>query len=301
MAEVFGIIAGAVNIATTFSAVIEVFDYVQLGRRFGRDYQTSQLKLTLLRLRLSRWGEAVDVYNDPQLGDPSATPTEIKVAKDTLQQILALFEDSCKTSRKFGVRDAAGSPRAVDPAAEPDLAAALAVENKMKSLAKRRQKGSSFSRLTSWAVHHGAALKTLIDDISALAGELEALFPAPKERTRALAEREVSVVQGEGEAKALALASDKLDEVIHEAVAAAGGGGRRGHTYKGVEISDAAVVANGTAYFDNFNYGAAGPGGELRSGASHLYEGVKIEGNGKTVVLNGDRYGGVDPFAVMRG
>ena len=84
MAEVFGIFVGAVNIATTFSAVIEVFDYVQLGRRFGRDYQTSQLKLTLLRLRLSRWGEAVDVYNDPQLGDPSATPAKIKAAKNTL-------------------------------------------------------------------------------------------------------------------------------------------------------------------------------------------------------------------------
>lgn len=300
MAEVFGIIAGAVNIATTFSAVIEVFDYVQLGRRFGRDYQTSQLKLTLLRLRLSRWGEAVDVYNDPQLGDPSATPAEIKAAKDTLLQILVLFEDSCKISKKFAVRDAAGSPPPADPAAEPDLAAALAVENKMKSLAKRRQKGSSFSRLTSWAVHHGTALKTLIDDISALAGDLEALFPAPKERTRALAEQEVSVVQGESEAKALAQASDKLDEVIHEAVAAAGDG-RRGHTYKDVEISGADIVANGTAYFDNFNYGAAGPGGELPSGASHSFEGIKIQGNGKTVVQNGDRFGGADPFAVLRG
>lgn len=301
MAEVFGIVAGAANTAATFSAVIEVFDYVQLGRHFGKDYQTSQLKLTLLRLRLSRWGEAVDVYNDPQLGDPSATPAEIQAAKDTLLQILVLFEDSSKISKKFGVRDAVGSPPTLDPAAEPDLVAALAVENKMKVLAKKRQRGSSFSRLTSWAVHHGTALRTLIDDISALASDLEALFPAPRERIRALAEREVAVVQGETEAKALALASDKLDEVIHEAVAAAAGNGRRGHTFRGVEISGAAAVSNGNAYFDNFDYGAAGPGGGLPSGASHSFEGIRVEGNGRTVVLNGDRFGGADPFAVNRG
>lgn len=301
MAEVFGIFVGAVNIATTFSAVIEVFDYVQLGRRFGRDYQTSQLKLTLLRLRLSRWGEAVDVYNDPQLGDPSATPAKIKAAKNTLMHILMLFEDSCRISKKFGVRDAAGSPPPGDAAAEPGLAAVLAVENKMRALAKKRQKGSSFSRLASWAVHHNTALKTLIEDISALAGSLEVLFPAPKERTRAMAEREVATVEGEEEAKALALASDKLDEVIHKAVAAAAGERKRGHTYRGVEISGAAAVAIGDAYYDNFDYGAAGREGMMASGASHSYDGVRIEGNGRTVVLSGDRFGGADPFAVTRG
>jgi hypothetical protein len=68
MAEPFGILSGAVSIAAAFTACVDCFEYVKLGRRFGRDFQTSQLSLTCARLRLSRWGVAVRVYDDPQLG-----------------------------------------------------------------------------------------------------------------------------------------------------------------------------------------------------------------------------------------
>lgn len=64
MAEIFGAVAGAVSVAAAFSAVIDVFDKVQLGRNFGRDYYTGQLQLDVLHVRLSRWGKGVDVYTD---------------------------------------------------------------------------------------------------------------------------------------------------------------------------------------------------------------------------------------------
>lgn len=291
MAEVFGVVAGAVNIAATFSTVIEVFDYIQLGSRFGRDYQTSQLKLTLLRLRLSRWGEAVDVYNDPQLGNPSATKAEIQAAKDTLLQILALFEDSSRISRKFATRDGADPPPGT--AGEPDLAAALTAENKMRALARRRQKGTSFARLTRWAVQHSTALRTLIDDISVLVNDLEVLFPAPQSHVEALASEEVAQVQSsEAEVRALAIASEQLDAVMHKAASTAA---ERfgGHRFRDVEISDVAAVQNGDAYYAGFDPGA---GKEMPRGALHSFEGVRIKGNGRTKVLNGDRFGGADPF-----
>lgn len=59
MAEVFGIIAA------TYSIVIDVFDHVQSGRNFRRDYETNQLRLRLVELRLLRWGAAVDIHNEP--------------------------------------------------------------------------------------------------------------------------------------------------------------------------------------------------------------------------------------------
>lgn len=201
-----------------------------------------------------------------------------------------LFEASNKISKKFAARDGGGPPP--EPAEEADLAA-LAVDNTMKALAKKRQKGSSLARLTSWAVHHGTALKTLTDDISALADDLEALFPAPKAPTQALAREEVAQVAGiEDGVRALSLASEGLDGVLHEAAAAAA---RGGHTFRDVEISDVAAVQNGDAYYANSDCRARGA---APAGASHLFEGVRISGNGKTVVLNGDRFGGADPFAV---
>jgi hypothetical protein len=61
MAEPFGIVAGAVGIAATFKACVDCFEYIQLGRHFGRDYQTDLLSLNCARLRLTRWGQAVNI------------------------------------------------------------------------------------------------------------------------------------------------------------------------------------------------------------------------------------------------
>ena len=78
MAEPFGIVAGAIGLATTFTACIDCFEYIQFGRHFGRDFQTDQLALSCARLRLTRWGESVNIYDDPRLGRPDATATEIQ-------------------------------------------------------------------------------------------------------------------------------------------------------------------------------------------------------------------------------
>jgi hypothetical protein len=77
MGELFGIVAGAVGIAAAFTACVDCFNYVQLGRRFGQDYQTDILSLSCARLRLTRWGQAVDIYGDTKLGRADATAAEI--------------------------------------------------------------------------------------------------------------------------------------------------------------------------------------------------------------------------------
>lgn len=100
MAEAFGIFAGAVNVAATYSTVIDVFDDVQSGRHFGRDYETSQLRLRLVELRLSRWGAAVDIRNEPQFSDRSATETDTQLAQHTLWQVLRLLEGCYKASKR---------------------------------------------------------------------------------------------------------------------------------------------------------------------------------------------------------
>ena len=87
MAEPFGIAAGAIGIATAFTACIDCFEYIQIGRHFGRDFQTDLLSLSCARLRLTRWGESVNIYSDPELGKPDATAPEIKFVKDTLGNV----------------------------------------------------------------------------------------------------------------------------------------------------------------------------------------------------------------------
>ncbi|KAH0366138.1 hypothetical protein KCU65_g5576, partial [Aureobasidium melanogenum] len=101
MATAFGIVSGSVGIATAFSACVECFGYIQVGRHFGKDLQTALLTLGMLRLRLSRWGEAVNIYDDPKLGNPGATQKDLQLANDTVFQILVLLDNSSQVAKTF--------------------------------------------------------------------------------------------------------------------------------------------------------------------------------------------------------
>lgn len=115
----FGIVAGSIGIAAAFGACVDCFEYIQLCRHFGKDYQTNILIIDLLGLRLCRWGEAVNIYEDLRLGTPTASLVELQTAKDTLLQILVLFADSEKLSKKFKL---SGKDGELSQSASTDLA-----------------------------------------------------------------------------------------------------------------------------------------------------------------------------------
>lgn len=62
MTDPFGVVAGAIGIAAAFTACVDCVGYVQFGRHFGQDFQTDLLTLNCARLRLTRWGQAVNIY-----------------------------------------------------------------------------------------------------------------------------------------------------------------------------------------------------------------------------------------------
>lgn len=50
------------------------------------------LELSVLRLRLTRWGEAVKIYDKPALGYYKPHPDDFKEARQALVDIIALFD-----------------------------------------------------------------------------------------------------------------------------------------------------------------------------------------------------------------
>ncbi|KAK7427632.1 hypothetical protein QQZ08_005907 [Neonectria magnoliae] len=286
MVEPFGVVSGAVGISAAFSACIDVFKYVRLSRRFGKDYYTSQLKLTLLQLRLSRWGEAVRVYEDPQLGNPSASDAEVQAAKNVFLQIRELFEDRNKTSQMFGASasdDGVGLPTT---GSDGEIAALL-VNRKMRDIAETRQRSASLPKLVSWSIHHSAAFRTLINDIAELLGDLERLFPLPPTTQNRLLALEATQTQTVEEMRVLATSSEGIDDALHQAVKR-----KTGHEYRKINIdsgTDGATI-NGNLYSDDYK-------GSDGGGASHSYEGIDIKGTTGLRVLDGNRYGGPDFFS----
>ncbi|GAW25229.1 putative small s protein [Rosellinia necatrix] len=281
MSDPFSITAGAISVATAFSACIEGFKYVQLGRHFGRDYQTFTIRLAYERERLARWGEAVHVDTDPRLSRPDATAKETQIATETLVQITMLFTDTEKISKMHGAKTRA---RADLPAlATDELGPAVAtLRNRMREPSVKRQR-SSLLKLITWAIYHKSEYQELIANIAALIDNLEKLFPAPQPPLKS-DRGETAENCSAKPPKVLEDAPRNVDGAARAAVLETGVDHRhtgRGHQYTNIAINGEAHIG------DIFSDGWRGA-----YGASHRYNGLLVGTNAK--VLVGNKFGGKD-------
>jgi hypothetical protein len=220
MAEAAGLVVGVVALAGLFNNTVECFEFVQLGRTFGKDFQTSQLKLDSARLRLSRWGKSLDldedVRNTTLLEGRFGSESTIKHAEDLLGQITELFADAEGVSNRYNNRTAPQDDSLVVYNPHTDLDPATAkLHEKMRQLAIERQNRSGVRQKTKWALYQKNQFRHLIDDITELVDSLVGLFPATQQTQRNLCDAEVSAI-GENESisvlREIAAAQDKLLE-----------------------------------------------------------------------------------------
>lgn len=100
--EPAGFAIGVAGLAGAFTACVDCFEYVQLGRQFGQDYGKCLLRLDTANVRMSRWGEAMGLGPRPSLKQQiSASDEEMRTAQSLLEQILEGFKDAEKISERF--------------------------------------------------------------------------------------------------------------------------------------------------------------------------------------------------------
>jgi Skp family chaperone for outer membrane proteins len=231
MAEAAGLVVGVVALAGLFNNTVECFEFVQLGRTFGKDFQTSQLKLDSARLRLSRWGKSLSLDNDVpdtlSLQGRVGSEANVKHAEALLGQIVELFADAEGVSKRYRGRTEGqdGSLAVYDPQTDLDPAMAK-IHEKMRQLATERQNRSGVRQKAKWALYQEKQFRRLIEDITELVNNLDSLFPATQQSQRELCNIEVSAI-GEGQdisvLKEIAAAQDKLlEQAITKAAEGAG-------------------------------------------------------------------------------
>jgi len=97
--ESVGFAIGVAGLAGVFTACVDCFEYVQLGRQFGQDYEKCLLKLDAAKVGMSRWGAAMGLGPDPYLKQQiSASDNEIRLAQSLLEQILDSFSSYLSSS-----------------------------------------------------------------------------------------------------------------------------------------------------------------------------------------------------------
>jgi hypothetical protein len=197
--EAGGLFVGIVALAGLFNNAVDCFEYVQLGRSFGTNFQTSSLKLDNARLRLSRWGQAVGLsgeLKDPRsLQEATVQKEDIPKAERVLGQILELFADAEGISAKYkrSVKPDDASLAILDVHADMD-AVGQSLHNKMRKLCIKRQNGTPLRQKVKWALYEEKHFKRLIEDIINLVSALPEVFPAVKQEQLKLCETEVSEI-----------------------------------------------------------------------------------------------------------
>ncbi|KAI5460182.1 prion-inhibition and propagation, helo domain-containing protein [Mariannaea sp. PMI_226] len=182
MAEIFGKVTATADVGQLFTSCVQCLEYIQVGRHFSKTYQSDLVTLRLLGMRLSRWGTAVKIYDNPPLTPLrllGASDVELIATRESLLQMLALFEDSAKESLKFKLERQPGED--LRPYTVEDLGeTGHMIAKFMGELASRRRKGASNLKLVSWTVYEKNHLLSLINEISGAIDNLEQVFPAPQ-------------------------------------------------------------------------------------------------------------------------
>ena len=221
---------GAIGLVGTFSACVDCFDYFRIGRNLGSDYETSVLKLDIIRLRFTRWGESIGIGQGDEdvavapLKDRRAIPNkDFATVERTLGQILRLFENAAETSNRLKFKSLANEPIVSEDIALEN-ATMRTLHDHMRTLALRRQKQSTMLQKMRWALHRKRDLEGLIEDLTELVTALIELVPAKSQEelcNRELAELSTdqnlvildNVLQDPvGEEKS------RIDEVFHRRV-----------------------------------------------------------------------------------
>jgi hypothetical protein len=230
MAETAGLVVGVVALAG-------LFNNVQLGRTFGKSFQTSQLKLDNARLRLSRWGKSLglneDIRDTASLQGRYGSEAAVKHAEALLGQIIDLFAEAEGASTKYKTRTPelqGPSLAAYNPKTDLDPAPAT-LHAKMRQLAIARQSRSGVRQKAKWALYQEKQFRRLIEDITELVDGLVALFPAAQLAQRELCDAEVAAIDVGG-AEAMAVLREVAaaqDTLLEQAIVRAADGAGTSH------------------------------------------------------------------------
>jgi hypothetical protein len=177
MAEAVGLVIGAISITSHFTTCLDAFEYIQLGRQVGADFELQALKLEILKLRLSRWGECINEFDGSRHFDEAA----VQHATTILRHIATAFSTTQKFASRYGGTRADENATSSEAVGRANVDYSL-LRSKVSKLALQRQKRTSFTRRVRWTLYDRKKLETLINDLSVLIDNLIDLFPLVQDR-----------------------------------------------------------------------------------------------------------------------
>ncbi|KAI0387783.1 prion-inhibition and propagation-domain-containing protein [Hypomontagnella monticulosa] len=286
MAEIFGVVVSTLSVATLFDNCVDCFRYIQLGRNFGRDFERCQLKLDIAMTRLSRWGQAVGINENPLFKENSSNQISQQV-QAILEEIEQLFHSICKSSKRYEITAKPGNLTYLEP--ENMQPAALRLHKRLHLIASWRQRQTSLPKKITWALYDASEFDKYIGHLTGFVDDLEKLFPI-KDNYYKLVEIEIEDVNDEPSLTLLQHTAAETDQVLADAAIKKLEGCRVRNSAKSTHLEEQARMRVGNEWSE------AAPAQCLSSVDWAVNEVEVVVAKGTSVFHVGNSYGGRSVF-----
>jgi len=193
------VVSAASNIAALISSILQGLEFVQLARNFGDELKLHQLRLDLIRLRLSRWGQAtgvcsadekwgIDGENDGKGAGLKDKEDEVEDLLDSIKGVLnkAIAESQTLAPKSLGA--AGDSSVDADNDLRPPRFKRLQIRIR-KLVQKRYHRAGDHIRGAKWVLYKKEQCEALTTQLTELISQLEQLA-TPEEELEELAREE---------------------------------------------------------------------------------------------------------------
>lgn len=182
------------NAYAVFHFILDSFSLIQLAREFENEFERYQLKLDVIQLRISRWGQISGLVHDDDSIEPRSVDSGVSklpatgntssvenATQDLAKETLIAIRDTVVKARRDATRMKTGltpnisQPLEPDTLMPPDL---KGMRNRMmRILDKRRVQKNKVVNGIKWAFYKREHFNTFIADVSSLTAELEKFAP----------------------------------------------------------------------------------------------------------------------------
>jgi hypothetical protein len=167
MAEVAGLVLGVAGIPAMFKTCVDFLDVITLERNYGKDYEVSLAKVSVMKSRLYGCGESLSTMttsHDPS--DPSSVQRKPQgeAIRKSLVGLQSCFSDQQKLEKSYGLKPVAENMSMVASSCSAILPPLAEVQKSFNLTIRARQKETYMGKKIWWAVHDKKKFDSLVYD-----------------------------------------------------------------------------------------------------------------------------------------
>ena len=166
MAEAAGLVLGAAGIPAVFASCVDCLDYITLERNYGRDFEVSLAKISILKGRLHGCGESLSSTTANQVSSASSVQwkPQGEAIKRSLIGLHSCFTDQQILEKTYGLKPISQTTSIATSNSTTVSPSLAEVQSSFNLTSTLRQKQTPLSKRVWWAIHDKKKFDALISD-----------------------------------------------------------------------------------------------------------------------------------------